>query len=186
MRFRASSHFASREGRSGSAACGASGRLGGGKPCAGIKPARQQRPARQVRGLLRQVNEHALGDILGGGLVAMHLAQGGRINQRHMTAHQFGEGILGTGFDVLAQQLAIVCHRLSPLYTRPTKNRTKNVGLLGSLNLSLRPDLENNAAIACPITGHPQEAEASPLCRLRCCRQHKLPANQTHDRPAHG
>src|SRR5438093_7891246 len=71
--------------------------------------------ARQAPGLPRPVGKNGLGHVLRQVRIASHRPPRRRINHVDVPVHDLPESRLGTVFNVLAQQSAVVIHRLSNL-----------------------------------------------------------------------
>jgi hypothetical protein len=70
----------------------------------GVKPADKGGVTAESVGSADEFDEDSLGDVLGQSHVLIHLSQGRRIDQIHLTPDQFREGILFTPPRVLAEQ----------------------------------------------------------------------------------
>jgi len=82
----------------------------GGMVRAGVKPAGQRFAVGQQTGLARQISEDALRHIFGQMFIAIHLPEGGGIDEIDVAFHQFGEGVLGIRPGKSRKQFGIRCH----------------------------------------------------------------------------
>lgn len=99
------------------------GDFAGGEISTGIEPAAEVGAAGERRGFAREIDEDALGGIMGQVSIAGNLAESDGINEIDVPADQFGEGFFGTSLGVVAKQFVV---RLHSHFIAPAgrKNRT--------------------------------------------------------------